>query len=144
MPFVGRVGLARALVLPLAAIAAGLLCACAAADAVLSDADCNQTDSTLTCCLRVHPGQYERCGAAPPAPSTERVNVAIPRLPTRVEKEKWRKDICTPAYDRCIQVGGGSIEGRVWDETQCKACFDACMRYGEWPLEANGKPCPGA
>jgi hypothetical protein len=132
--FWGSDGAERVFTLLVAAIVIGSLTSCAAAEAVLPDADCNQTDSTITCC----------CGASSPTQSTERINAAIPKLPTRVEKEKWRKDLCTPAYERCIQVGGGSIEGRVWDETQCKACFDACIRYGEWPKEANGKPCPGA
>jgi hypothetical protein len=117
---------------------------CAGADAALADGECNQTDSTVTCCLKMNPGQYERCGVSPPPQPIERINAAIPKLPTRKEKERWRKDICTPAYDRCIDAGGGSIEGRVWDETQCKACFEACMRYGSWPKEANDKPCPGA
>jgi hypothetical protein len=43
-----------------------------------------------------------------------------------------------------IQAGGGSIDGRVWGESQCSACYAACMRYGFWPWQANGKPCPGA
>ncbi len=112
-------------------------------DAALVDRECTQTDSTVTCCLKLNPGQYDRCGAPPPHPPTQRINAAIPKLPTRTDKEKWRKDICTPAYSRCIEAGGGSTQGRVWDETQCKACFEACMRYGAWPQEANGKPCPG-
>ena len=28
--------------------------------------ECSQTDSTLSCCLKQHPGQYERCGAEAP------------------------------------------------------------------------------
>ncbi len=125
-------------------IAMVLASGCAGADAALADVECNQTDSTATCCLKMNPGQYERCGVTPPPQSAERINAAVPKLPTRAEKERWRKDICTPAYERCIDAGGGSIEGRVWDETQCKACFEACMRYGSWPKEANDKPCPGA
>lgn len=129
----------------MATILTGMLASgCAGADAALADVECNQTDSTATCCLKMNPGQYERCGVTPPPQSAERINAAIPKLPTRKEKERWRKDICTPAYDRCIDAGGGSIEGRVWDETQCKACFEACMRFGSWPKEANDKPCPGA
>jgi hypothetical protein len=127
-----------------AVIALVLASGCAGADAALVDGECNQTDSTVSCCLKQNPGQYERCGVTPPPQSVERRDAAVPKLPTRAEKERWRKDICTPAYDRCIDAGGGSIEGRVWDETQCKACFEACMRYGSWPKEANDKPCPGA
>ncbi len=128
----------------MAAILVGLLVMrCAGVDGALADVECNPTDSTATCCLKMNPGQYERCGVTPPPRSVERINAAVPKLPTRREKERWRKDICTPTYDKCIDAGGGSLEGRVWDETQCKACYEACMRHGSWPKEANDKPCPG-
>src|SRR6218665_223555 len=126
----------------MAFILMSLASGCMGADAALVDGECNQTDSTVTCCVKMTPGQHERCGASPPPQPTQRINAAIPTLPTRREKERWRKDICTPAYSRCIDVGGGRIQGRGWDETQCKACFEACMRHGVWPREANDKPCP--
>ena len=117
----------------------------------LTQAECNQTDSTVTCCLKQNPGQYERCGATPPTEATRPNNLlpgrteseAAPRpeLPTQDEREQWEKDICLPRYEKCRS---GRHDGRVWGESQCQACFAACMRYGYWPLRANGKPCPGA
>lgn len=117
-------------------------------------AECNPTDSTVTCCLKQNPGQYERCGAAPPIEATrpnylppgrtESEAAPLPELPTEEERERWRTDICLPRYEKCMNAGGGSIPGRKNGETQCQACFDACMRYGYWPLRANEKPCPGA
>jgi hypothetical protein len=119
----------------------------------LTQAECNQTDSTVTCCLKQNPGQYERCGATPPTEATRPNNLLpgrteseseaapLPELPTQEERERWEKDICLPRYEKCRS---GRHDGRVWGESQCQACFAACMRYGYWPLRANGKPCPGA
>jgi hypothetical protein len=115
----------------------------------LTQAECNQTDSTVSCCLKSNPGQYERCGATPPTEPTRSNHLPpgrpeseaspIPELPTPEEREQWEKDICLPRYEKCRS---GKHDGRVWGESQCKACFTACMRYGYWPLRANGKPCP--
>ena len=67
----------------------------------------------------------------------------LPPLPSPKQKEKWETQ-CIAGYVRCIDAGGGAIEGRVYGETQCRACRDACRRNrGKWPQEANGKPCPG-
>lgn len=120
----------------------------------LTQAECNPTDSTVTCCLKQNPGQYERCGATPPTEATcpnylppgrtESEATPIPALPTQEEQERWDKDICRPHYAKCIRAGGDSMDGRKWGETQCQACYDACMRHGFWPWEANDKPCPGA
>ena len=64
----------------MAVIIAGVLASgCAGVDAVLADVECNQTDSTAACCLKMNPGQYERCGVTPPAQS-EPINVGPPGL----------------------------------------------------------------
>ncbi len=120
----------------------------------LTLAECSPTDSTVTCCLKQNPGQYERCGATPPTAATnpnylppgrtESEAAPIPELPTEEEKERWRRDICEPHYVKCVRAGGDSILGRKKGETHCQACFDACMRHGFWPWQANDKPCPGA
>lgn len=119
--------------------------------------ECNPTDSTVSCCLKENPGQYERCAAVAPPNSQSQPNqllpgqttvaqpeleaAPIPELPTQDERERWEKDICLPHYEKCRS---GRHDGRVWGESHCKACFSACMRYGYWPLRANGKACPGA
>jgi hypothetical protein len=67
----------------------------------------------------------------------------LPRLPDAKKKKKWEKR-CLDGYVRCIDAGGGSMEGRVYGESQCRACRAACLREeGVWPKEANEKPCPG-
>lgn len=119
--------------------------------------ECNPTDNTVSCCLKEHPGEYERCAAVAPTTPQSQPNrlspgrteagfpeaeaAPLPDLPTQDERERWEKDICLPHYEKCRS---GRHDGRVWGESQCKACFAACMRYGYWPLRANGKPCPGA
>src|SRR5690349_9213085 len=35
-------------------------------DAIAQAAQCGPTDSTVSCCLKQHPGDYERCGALGP------------------------------------------------------------------------------
>ena len=120
----------------------------------LTQAECGPTDSTVTCCLKQNPGQYERCGATPPTEATrpnyllpgrtESEAAPLPELPTQDERERWRTDISEPHYAKCVRAGGDSIPGRKKGETQCQACYDACMRHGFWPWEANDKPCPGA
>jgi len=118
----------------------------------LTQADCNQSDSTVSCCLKRHPYDPERCGAPLPAkPPQPPIRLPPPGatdskgaedLPLPEEKERWRK-ICEPHYVKCIGKGGDSIPGRVHKETQCKACYEYCMRQGFWPYSANGKRCPG-
>ena len=121
--------------------------------------ECNPSDSTVSCCLKENPGQYERCTAvAPPSPQSqpnwvlpgqiataqpESKAVPIPELPTQEERNRWDRDICRPRYAKCMETGGRH-DGRVWGESQCKACFAACMRYGYWPLRANEELCRGA
>jgi hypothetical protein len=86
-----------------------------------SQAECNQTDSTVTCCLKQNPGQYERCGAVAPTTQSQPNNVLpgptgseaapIPEFPTQEERERWRTDICEPHYAKCVRAGGDSIPG---------------------------------
>lgn len=147
----------------LAVALASLLTGCSSANSALrpqpvlsqSLQQCNQTDSTVSCCLKKFPGQHERCGAGVPVPSPQKPNrippppketpdEASPSVPTEEERERWTKDICEPGHVRCITAGGGGTPGRRRNESQCQACFDACRRYGFWPHKANGKRCPGS
>jgi len=147
----------------LAVAIASFLAACSSVDSMLrpqpvlaqSPQQCNQTDSTVSCCLKKYPGQYERCGADVPVlvpqkpnrlppPLKEAPAEASPAVPTEEERERWTKDICEPGYVRCITAGGGATPGRKRNESQCQACFDACRRYGFWPHRANGKRCLGS
>jgi hypothetical protein len=113
----------------------------------LTGAECNQTDSTVTCCLKQHPGQYERCGATPPTPS-EPINVGPPGLGSQEAAEQGeskdeKRKRCLPDYVACIDKIGlkpGGLSGT----SQCQDCYNYCERHGFWPLSMNQKQCPGA
>ena len=113
----------------------------------LAGAECNQTDSTVTCCLKQHPGQYELCGATPPAQS-EPINVGPPGLGSletaeQGESRDEKRKRCLPDYVACVDKIGlkpGGLSGT----SQCQDCYNYCERHGFWPLSTNKKPCPGA
>jgi len=120
----------------------------------LNAAECNQTDSTVTCCLKQRPGQYELCGATPPAKS-EPINVGPPGLRSLEEGEKKearetneesredREKRCADYYARCIEEIGKK-PGSLYGTSQCRDCFVYCSRHGFWPERMNKKKCPGA
>ena len=129
---------------------------CAGADATLVDRECNQTDNTITCCLKMNPGQYERCGATPPTqqqptPTTKSpLTEAQPRRPpppigsaldedemTDAEVEK----MCRGYYVRCIEKSGLKINLQ-YGTSHCQSCFESCRKKRYWPWSANGKRCP--
>ncbi len=77
-----------------------------------------------------------------PAPE-ENIEPFIPPIPTPGEKEDWSEG-CRDHYVRCKHSPESERWGRKFSESQCQACWDLCRRTGQWPDEANGKPCPGA
>jgi hypothetical protein len=86
-------------------------------EAIAQAPECHQTDSTDSCCLKQHPGDYERCGATPPTQKPNQPNRLPP--PGTVEdksadaKERARrKELCGDYYTRCIQQRGG--RHRAW------------------------------
>ena len=126
--------------------------------------ECLPGDDTETCCLKEHPGEWERCtgtagprnqprtGNQPkpkgePAPKGEpepqgSPEPDLPPIPTPEQKQDWNER-CRDHYVRCKHSPEGERWGRKFSESQCQACWDLCRRTGEWPDEANGKPCPG-
>lgn len=66
----------------------------------------------------------------------------IPPIPTSEEREDWSRR-CRDHYVQCKHSPEGERWGRKFSESQCQACWDLCRRTGQWPDEANGKPCPG-
>jgi len=123
-----------------------LASSCMGADAALIDGTCNQSDSTVSCCLKQHPAQYELCGATAPA-TAEPLIVGPPGLKsledeTQEESQEEREKRCLPHYVACIEkIGlkpGGSFGG-----SQCQDCYRYCRRFGFWPLRMNKKKCPG-
>jgi hypothetical protein len=65
-----------------------------------------------------------------------------PPIPTPDQQREWNKR-CQEFYVRCREFVEGDAEWRVYGESQCRSCFILCQRSGEWPAEANEKPCPG-
>ncbi len=111
----------------------------------IAQGQCGPGDTTESCCLKTHPGQYERCGAIPPKGPAPGVPApllpSLPELPSE-EKRKQHLEICLPYYSHCVDRGGETKKGRVWNETRCKQCFEACKRFGYWPARANNEVCP--
>jgi hypothetical protein len=105
-----------------------------------SPVECNQTDSTVSCCLKKHPGEYERCGATPPK---DRPNPWLPPGSLRPEQRTQRKKQCQEFYEHCIAVGGEFFPTFDYGKTQCQLCYDECYKTGQWPTEYQGDPCPG-
>jgi hypothetical protein len=130
----------------------------------LNGMECLPGDDTETCCLKEHPGQWERCtGHAGPKPKDQPKSNPksqpepepksqpepdpspepfLPRIPTPEEQIEWRER-CLDHYVRCKHSAEGERWGRKFDESQCQACWDFCKRSGVWPETANEKPCPG-
>jgi hypothetical protein len=48
-------------------------------DAIAQAAQCCPTDSTVSCCLKQHPGDYERCGVLDPTKAPTRAPTQAPR-----------------------------------------------------------------
>jgi len=103
--------------------------------------ECKQTDSTVSCCLKKHPGEYERCGAT--NPNKGRPNPWLPPSALTPEQRIQRKKQCQESYERCIAVGGEFFPAFDYGKTQCQLCYDECYKTGQWPTEYQGDPCPG-
>jgi hypothetical protein len=105
---------------------------------------CDQSDSTVTCCLKNHPGQYERCGATPPK-QPQPINRPPPLLrPPGEEENRYdeHENICLPRYVRCVDEIGLKPGSRA-GTSQCQDCFEYCMKHGFWPARMNKQRCPG-
>jgi hypothetical protein len=105
--------------------------------------ECNQTDSTVSCCLKRHPGEYERCGATPPKepPKDDRPNPYPPPSSLNSDQRAERRKQCLEFYERCNDAGSGP--GFSYGATHCKSCYDECWKTGLWPADVEGQECPG-
>lgn len=139
-----------------AVIALVVASGCVGADATFVDGECNQTDSTVSCCLKMNPGQYEKCGATPPTqqsshaetkPSPTETQSRGPQLLIDVSDDNAMTDeevdkMCREYYVRCIEKRGLKINLQ-YGTSHCQSCFDLCRKKRYWPWSANGKRCPG-
>jgi hypothetical protein len=72
--------------------------------------------------------------------------------PTKDESHDADEDTkkrCIDYYERCVDAGGDSQPGRVYDQSICGTCMDYCVSNGFWPEAIytwNGVrvPCPGS
>jgi hypothetical protein len=104
--------------------------------------ECNQTDSTISCCLKKNPGQYERCGAVAPrqapkrAPKDEKGPDKLPPIPP-IGDRREREKKCRDYYDQCIARGGEYEKRGQFGRTICQSCYDVCRGTGFWPEKVN-------
>jgi hypothetical protein len=113
---------------------------------------CGPTDSTVSCCLKQHPGEYERCGALDPTRVPTRAPKQTPRTdppplppPTSAappDKRK-REQQCREYYQQCIALGGEYERRGQHGRTICKSCYDTCNAEGYWPAKVNDFECLG-
>jgi len=113
--------------------------------AIAQTPECNQTDSTYSCCLKRHPGQPEYCGemapnAQPPKQGPNRLPPPV-KIPSAEEKKR-RKKVCQEYYEQCIAKGGEDLERFTEGHSRCQDCYGDCEKTGLWPGAVNEHPCP--
>ena len=117
-------------------------------DAIAQSPECNQTDSTVSCCLKRNPGQYERCGAAVPTQTPKRApkgdTEPVSPYPIALPQDRRaRERKCREYYHQCIERGGEYEKRGHHGQTICQSCYDTCLGIGSWPAEVNDFECLG-
>jgi hypothetical protein len=98
--------------------------------------ECSPNDSTVSCCIKQHPGDPERCGvAAPPKPDVDdTVRAAEAASESAREKEadpeEGYRDHCIDMYVLC--------QLRKWSRN-CHDCLRYCQGQKQWPFDVCGK-----
>jgi hypothetical protein len=94
--------------------------------------NCGPTDSTVSCCIKKHPGAPEACGLTPSdaADILNGVKVVSEAMPQEVPRKEdgmpgWKKR-CIDAYVACKEE---SWTGSCYD------CFRYCEGQQDWPIE---------
>jgi len=114
--------------------------------------ECNQTDSTISCCLKKNPGQYERCGAVAPRQAPKQTPKQEPKngpdkLPPLTdlspEEAREREEKCREYWNQCIALGGEYEKRGEHGKTICQSCYLRCKAEGYWPDKVNGFKCLG-
>jgi hypothetical protein len=113
---------------------------------------CGPTDSTVSCCLKQHPGEYERCGAMAPrqaptrAPKQAPTNEPEPLPPLTdlsPEETREREQKCREYWNQCIALGGEYEKRGEHGKSICQSCYLRCKAEGSWPAKVNGFQCLG-
>ena len=102
--------------------------------------ECNQTDSTESCCLKKNPGQYERCGARAPPQRQQMLGEKGPKLYSKTlwQRRGVRLDVENPAPgvrpgQIHVQKGNGT-----WLYDVAKGKFYEYVPSTQQQLEAPG------
>lgn len=116
-------------------------------------AQCGPFDSTVSCCLKQHRGEFERCGAIDPgkaptrapkqAPRTDPNPYPPPPTDTAPPDKRKRDQQCLDYYVQCIALGGEYEKRGQHGRTICASCYDKCTGLGYWPKEVNDFECLG-
>ena len=116
-------------------------------------AQCGPTDSTVSCCLKQHPGDYERCGAVAPTQAPTRTPKQAPQIdpeplppPTSAAPPNRRKreEQCREYYLQCMALGGEYEKRGQYGRSICQSCYDTCNANGSWPAKVNEFECLGS
>lgn len=119
---------------------------------IAQTADCNQTDTTVSCCLKKNPGQYERCGTVAPRQAPKQTPKRAPKdAPGPVapppaaapEGRRERERRCRDYWNQCISMGGEHEKRGQHGQTVCRACYERCVAEGFWPESINDFECLG-
>ncbi|ADO70528.1 uncharacterized protein STAUR_2730 [Stigmatella aurantiaca DW4/3-1] len=118
--------------------------------AIAQGPECTQKDTTVSCCLKKHPGEYERCGAPTPKqtpkkspPPADEPNRLPPLTGSSPEGTREREQRCREYYYRCLDLGGEYERRGMFGKTICQSCWTRCNAEGSWPKEVNDFPCLG-
>ena len=90
----------------------------------LAQAQCGPTDSTVSCCVKTHPGNPERCGATQMEAADILLSGKAAAELARRDLPEWKK-LCLETYVACQEED--------WLGS-CYECFRYCEgQQGEWP-----------
>lgn len=117
--------------------------------------ECGPTDSSITCCLKQHPGEWERCGAMPPQEAPTQAPKQAPRTEPEPEpvppstdvappNRRKREQQCREYYLQCISLGGEYEKRGQHGRSVCQSCYDTCKAEGSWPAHVNEFECLGS
>ncbi|RKH61451.1 hypothetical protein [Corallococcus llansteffanensis] len=96
------------------------------APVTLAQAPCTPRDSTVSCCVKTHPGSPERCGATKLEAEEILFAAKVAMELARTDLPEWKRS-CMETYVRCKE--------EEW-RGQCYDCFRYCEgQNGNWPRD---------